>query len=61
MLKAVYVLSSAMQDPNPQVRLRAAQAAMGFGLKVTELEDIQKRLDLLDSALPLWSRRNLKW
>ena len=61
MLKAVYFLSSAMEDPKPQVRLRAAQTAIGFGLKLTELEDIQKRMDLLDAALPLWTKRNTKW
>ena len=61
MLKAVHVLGSAMEDANPQVRLRAAQTALSVGLKATELKDIQKRLDLLDSALPLWSRRNMRW
>ena len=61
MLKAVHVLGSAMEDPNPQIRLRAAQTALTVGLKATELKDIQKRLDLLDAALPLWTRRNTKW
>ena len=59
MLKAVHVLSFAMEDPSPQVRLRAAQTALSVGLKATEMRDIQKRLDLLDDALPLWSRRNI--
>ena len=61
MLKAVHVLGSAMEDPNPNVRLRAAQTALTAGLKATELRDIEKRLDLLDAALPLWTKRNMKW
>ena len=60
-LKAIYVLGHAMEDPNPQVRLRAAQTALSTELKVTEHQDIQKRLDLLDAALPLWTKRNMKW
>ena len=61
MLKAVHVLGDAMEDEIPQVRLRAAQTALSVGLKAAELKDIQKRLDLLDAALPLWARRNMKW
>ena len=59
MLKSVQVLGSAMEDPNPNVRLRAAQTALSVAMKATELRDIQKRLDLLDAALPLWTRRNM--
>ena len=59
MLKSVHVLGSAMEDPNPNVRLRAAQTALSVAMKATELRDIQKRLDLLDAALPLWTRRNM--
>ena len=61
MLKAVQVLGDAMEDSSSQVRVRAAQTALSVGLKATELKDIQKRLDLLDAALPLWTRRNMKW
>lgn len=60
MLKAVHVLGEAMEDESPQVRLRAAQTALGVGLRATELKDIQKRLDLLDAALPLWAKRNMR-
>ena len=61
MLKAVHVLGAAMEDDSPQVRLRAAQTALGVALKATEIKDVEKRLDLLDSALPLWTRRNMRW
>ena len=61
MLKAVHVLGAAMEDESPHVRLKAAQTALGVALKATEIKDVQKRLDLLDSALPLWTRRNMRW
>ena len=61
MLKSVMVIGEAMEDPNPSIRLRAAQIALSTHIKVNELKEIEKRLDLLDNALPLWSERNRKW
>ena len=61
MLKSVMVLGEALEDSNPSIRLRAAHIALSTHIKVNELKEIEKRLDLLDNALPLWSERNRKW
>lgn len=61
MLKSVMVIGEAMENSNPSIRLRAAQIALSTHIKVNELKEIEKRLDLLDNALPLWSERNRKW
>ena len=61
MLKATLVLGEAMDDSNPLIRLKAAQIALNTHLKANELNEIEKRLNLLDDALPLWSKRNMRW
>jgi len=60
MLKAVQVLGEAMEDPNANVRLRAAHITLSVAFKANELKEIQQRLQLLDDALPLWSTRHTK-
>ena len=61
MLKATQVVGETMDDANPWVRLRAAQIALSIGLKALEVKDVQRRLDLLEDALPLWATRNARW
>ncbi len=61
MLKATQVIGETMDDANPLVRLRAAQIALTFGLKAIEEKEIQRRIQLLEDALPLWTTRNTKW
>jgi len=61
MLKATQVLGDTMDDTNPFVRLRAAQIALSIGLKAIEVKEIQRRVELLDDALPLWATRHAKW
>ena len=61
MFKAVHVLGQAMDDPSPHVRLRAAQTALSMGFRATELKEIERRLDILDDALPLWARTQAAW
>ena len=58
MFKATLVLNLAMDDPNPFVRLKAAQIALSAHLKANELRGIERRLDRMEDALPLWSQRN---
>ena len=55
MLKATQVIGETMDDANPLVRLRAAQIALSFGLKAIEEKEIQRRIQLLEDALPLWT------
>ena len=61
MLKGVHVLGEAMEDANPQIRLRAAQTALSLGLRATELKEVERLLDVLDDALPLWARTQTVW
>lgn len=61
MLKSVLVLGELLEDPNPLVRIRAAQIALSTHLKANELKRIEERLDLMEDALPLWSKRNMRW
>lgn len=61
MLKATQVVGESMDDANPLVRLRAAQIALSIGLKAVEVKEIQRRIQLLDDALPLWASRNARW
>ena len=57
MLQGALVLAEAMQDPNPQVRVRAASAAMSIGLKAIDLKELRQRIERLDDAFALWARR----
>ena len=53
MLKAVLVLAESLEHPKPEVRLRAASAAMALGLKVVDLKELHQRLDYLDDTVDL--------
>ncbi len=53
MLKGILVLSQAMDDSNPDIRLRAARATLYLALKVKDIKDIQQRLELIDEAFAL--------
>ncbi len=57
-LKALIVLAESMEDPNPVVRLRAAQAAYSLGIKSGDLADVRKRLDNIDESYHLWYSKN---
>ena len=57
MFKATLVLGMAMDDLNPTVRLRAAFIALNMGIKLTEIEDLQQRLDHIEDALKLWRKK----
>ena len=61
MFKATLVVGEAMDDNNPFVRLRAAHIALSMGQKMVETKELQRRVELLEDALPLWSKRNTKW
>ena len=58
MLKGVLVLAEAMEDPSPNVRVRAARAALSVGLKAIDLKELRRRVERLDDAWNLWTRRN---
>ena len=59
MLKGILVLSHAMEDPNPDIRLRAARATLYLALKVKDIKDIERRLELIDEAFALRAARGV--
>ena len=58
MLKGIVVLAEAMEDANPTVRLRGAQAALSIGLNARNLKDLRRRIDRLDDAFALMTSEN---
>lgn len=61
MFKATQVIDELLDDSNPLVKLRAAQIALSVGLRAIEVKELQRRVQLLEDALPLWATRNAKW
>ncbi len=61
MLKGILVLSQAMDDSSPDIRLRAARATLYLALKVKDIKDIQQRLELIDEAFALRASRGTSW
>ena len=57
MLKGILVLSQAMDDSSPDIRLRAARATLYLALKVKDIKEIQQRLELIDEAFALRTSR----
>ena len=47
----VSVLADAMRDPDPAIRLRAANYALSFNLRVSEQENLRSDLENLESAI----------
>ena len=57
MLRSVSVISDAMDDPHPAIRLRAARYALSFGAQFSEADRIQSNLRKLEQAIPAWVNR----
>lgn len=55
MLRSVSVLAEALEDTDKAVRLRAARYAMSFANKVSDSQEILKKIDSLEQALPVWA------
>ena len=53
MLKGIVFLAGALEDADPGIRLRASRAALSLGLRASDLENIQRRIGLLDDAMAL--------
>ncbi len=60
MLKAVHVLAESLEHPKPEVRLRAASAAMALGLKVVDIKELNQRLDYLDDTVDLMRNKRAR-
>ena len=57
MLKAVLVLAESLEDSAPNVRLRAANAALALGLKTLDSKELLRRIDYLDDAMTLLEKK----
>ena len=55
MLRSVSVLAEALEDTDKAVRLRAARYAMSFANKVSDSQEILKKIDSLEQSLPVWA------
>ena len=55
MLRCVSVLAEALEDPDKDYRLRAARYAMSFANKVSDSQEILKKVDALEQSLPVWA------
>ena len=60
MLKGILVLSQVMDDSSADIRLRAARATLYLALKVKDIEDIERRLELIDEAFAMRSSRGTR-
>ena len=58
MLRGVSVISDAMDDPNPAIRLRAARYALSFAVKASEMQRLAADLKELKNSLA--SRRRIE-
>ena len=56
-LKGAIALAAMLEDPSPDIRLRAAKAAIAAGAKVYEQTNLQDRLERLSDALDLQRSR----
>jgi hypothetical protein len=53
MIKATLVLSEAMEDPDLNVRVRAARTALYVAMRVNEATELRKRMETIDDSLAL--------
>ena len=60
MLNSVNVLDQALKDPNPAIRVRAANSALAFAIKVGENRKLNEQLQSLELALPIWAAQRLQ-
>ncbi len=53
MLQAVLALADSLQDPNPEIRLRAIRTALNYSVKVNDIESLREELQTLEDSLNL--------
>ena len=53
MLQAVLALADSLQDPNPEIRLRAIRTALDYSVKVNDIERLRKELHALEDSLDI--------
>ena len=58
MLRSVTAISESLKDPSPSIRLRAANSALAFAIKVGENRKLSEQLASLEDALPVWAAQH---
>ena len=58
MLQAVLALADSLQDPNPEIRLRAIRTALNYSVKVNDIESLRQELQALEDSLNLSEGHN---
>ena len=58
--RAAAVLSEALDNPNPHVRVKAVRVALGIALKAAEFRDLHHRLTMIEDAFNLWKTENAR-
>ncbi len=53
-LQAVLRLGEFLDDPSPEVRLRASRTVLSFSARFNEIQEIQAQVQALESSLPIW-------
>ncbi len=53
--QAVVCLGDLLENPNPEIRLRAIRAILNYSTKFGEIRDLHDQVQALEAALPLWT------
>ena len=53
MLQAVLALADSLQDPNPEIRLRAIRTALNYSVKLNDIERLREELQAFEDSLNL--------
>ena len=53
-LQAVLHLGSFLEDPNPDLRLRAIRAILNYSIKLNDIQELHQEVQALETSLPLW-------
>ena len=54
-LQAVLHLGDFLENPDPEIRLRAIRAILNYSTKFNEIQELHTQVQALESTLPLWT------
>ena len=58
LLQAVLTLVDSLQDPNPEIRLRAIRTALNYSVKLNDIENVRQELQAFEDSLNLSGDHN---
>ncbi len=53
-LQAVLQLGEFLDDPKPEIRLRAARTILSYSARFNDIQEIQAQVQALEDSTPLW-------